>query len=266
MKQNLDYTDYYYNPDIRLLYCDLKTVDNWRHANLSSGFWRLYYNFDENSTIKTSHEEYILTPAKLFLISPGVNFSTGNTQAMTQLFFHFLVASPFNTIKSQIIIFPIDPVLKMLIDKIVHTVKTETVHSVYFGLQARVLISILLSLVPREKIPAIHGTNRKIIEILMFIEKKLPEPISNEVMAKHVNMSTNAFIRLFKKETGDSPQNYLKFKRVQKASLLLKYSNLTIDEIALTTGFCDRYYFSKIFKKICDVSPAKFRKTKNILY
>jgi transcriptional regulator GlxA family with amidase domain len=96
-----------------------------------------------------------------------------------------------------------------------------------------------------------------------YIEKHLSLSISNRDLAKRIGMSVNAFTRLFREHAGNSPQNYLIKKRIQKACMLLKYSPSSIDEIARETGFCDRYYFSRVFKKTCGESPAKFKKSQH---
>lgn len=48
-------------------------------------------------------------------------------------------------------------------------------------------------------------------------------------------------------------------RRIGIACSLLHRSNLSMDEVAQQTGFCDRYHFSKVFKQIRGVSPGTFR-------
>ena len=73
-------------------------------------------------------------------------------------------------------------------------------------------------------------------------------------------MSENNFIRVFKKEMGVSPQQYLQMRRIEWSRNLLINSSLSIAEIADSTGFADRYHFSKAFKQITRFSPAAYRK------
>ena len=72
-------------------------------------------------------------------------------------------------------------------------------------------------------------------------------------------MSTNAFSRLFLNEVGRSPQKYILKRRIEKACIILHYSSDSIDSIAHKTGFCDRFYFSRMFKKKMNVSPVAYR-------
>ena len=54
-------------------------------------------------------------------------------------------------------------------------------------------------------------------------------------------------------------EKYVTKVRVSKAATLLSGSKLSIDEIAEQTGFPNRYYFSRVFKKMTNHSPADFR-------
>jgi two-component system response regulator YesN len=47
--------------------------------------------------------------------------------------------------------------------------------------------------------------------------------------------------------------------RVRKAATLLRGTRQSIEEIAEQTGFPNRYYFSRVFKKMTGHSPADFR-------
>ena len=73
-------------------------------------------------------------------------------------------------------------------------------------------------------------------------------------------MAINSFTRLFAKEIGMAPQQYVQNKRIAQASILLHHSNLSIEEIALETGFYDRFHFTKTFKKWTGTSPARYKR------
>lgn len=73
---------------------------------------------------------------------------------------------------------------------------------------------------------------------------------------------TDHMRRLFRRETGKTPHEYLTELRMKNAKKLLisrKISNYTINEIAAFSGFRDAAYFSRTFKKTTGVSPAEYR-------
>lgn len=66
--------------------------------------------------------------------------------------------------------------------------------------------------------------------------------------------------QLFKKNLGKTFSEYVTELRIRKAIELLEQTALSIEEIAIRTGFADYYYFNKVFKKECGATPTKFRK------
>ncbi len=84
--------------------------------------------------------------------------------------------------------------------------------------------------------------------------------ISIHKLAGSLNLSTEYFSRLFKSETGMTPQNMLIKYRLEKACKLLTTTALSINEIAHCVGVHDQRYFSKLFKLKLGCSPMEFRK------
>jgi AraC-like DNA-binding protein len=74
-----------------------------------------------------------------------------------------------------------------------------------------------------------------------------------------VNVSEDYLTRIFRKELGLSPWDYLNRYRIYLATILLKESTLTINEVASQTGFQDQAYFCRVFRKIKGCAPTKIR-------
>lgn len=77
--------------------------------------------------------------------------------------------------------------------------------------------------------------------------------------AHECGMSETSFYVRFKEWSGTSPVRYRNGIRISAATSLLLNSNLTVSEIAAEVGFCDPYYFSRIFKKFTGLSPRQIR-------
>lgn len=71
-------------------------------------------------------------------------------------------------------------------------------------------------------------------------------------------LSNSHYSRLFKKNIGYSPIEYLTHLRLDRARELLAHSDERIKEVNQNFGYEDELYFSRIFKKIVGVSPTKF--------
>ena len=68
-------------------------------------------------------------------------------------------------------------------------------------------------------------------------------------------------IREFRKQYAVSPYQYLLTRKLETARQLLRYSNLSIKEIAEQLCFSDQYYFSNCFKKTFGLSPKFFKQS-----
>jgi transcriptional regulator GlxA family with amidase domain len=73
-------------------------------------------------------------------------------------------------------------------------------------------------------------------------------------------MNANAFIRLFKSQTGLTPQVCHTRHRIDYACELLHHTPMSVEQIADRTGYCDRAHFSRVFASIRGTGPAEFRR------
>ncbi|OZB92244.1 response regulator [Paenibacillus sp. XY044] len=67
--------------------------------------------------------------------------------------------------------------------------------------------------------------------------------------------------QLFRKNLGKTFSEYVSELRIKKARELLRQTDLSIEEVAIKAGYVDYYYFNKVFKKHCGMTPTKFRKS-----
>lgn len=81
-------------------------------------------------------------------------------------------------------------------------------------------------------------------------------------VAKIMNMSPTHFSKSFHQFVGTSFQNYLLNLRLNYANGMLKTTNMSVLQIALSSGFSSDCYFSKIFKSRFGVAPGQIKKQK----
>lgn len=92
------------------------------------------------------------------------------------------------------------------------------------------------------------------------IASKLYEDLSLEELAFLTGLSLSSFKRKFKAIYDNSPNQYIKSKRIEKAENLLKNTSDRISDIAYQIGFNDLGYFSKVFASEFNCSPSEYRK------
>jgi len=92
-----------------------------------------------------------------------------------------------------------------------------------------------------------------------YIEEHLNEKIYVEELADLIHINEQHFMRIFKKETGQSVTEYITERRILLASDLLKTSDYSINFISDCIG-CENYsYFSKLFKRYTGFTPKEYR-------
>ncbi|MEZ5471278.1 MAG: AraC family transcriptional regulator [Marinicella sp.] len=84
------------------------------------------------------------------------------------------------------------------------------------------------------------------------------EPFDLSKWSNHMGMDKYKVIRLFKSETGMTPNQYVIHSRVQHSLTALK-AGQSIIEAALGSGFFDTAHYYKNFKKIMGMTPKKYQ-------
>lgn len=110
-----------------------------------------------------------------------------------------------------------------------------------------------------KRIKHLSTSNGSIIAAIEFIDNNLDKRLTLDQVSGRVYLSDYYFSKLFKRETGLSFSVYLNARKIQKAMILLKESNQSINEISDSLGFTRLSYFSQTFKKYTGYAPTKYR-------
>lgn len=92
-----------------------------------------------------------------------------------------------------------------------------------------------------------------------IIEANLFDQLSIDALARLNNLSLSSFKREFARHYNDTPANYIKTKRLEKAAELLTISTERIKDIAFSCGFNDLANFTKSFREKYQCTPGEFR-------
>ena len=104
--------------------------------------------------------------------------------------------------------------------------------------------------------PAVERVKRAIYDHISDCDFKPSAVIAD------IGFDKDYFCRLFKRETGKTPVQFLTDQRVAQAKRLLKDpKQFSVEVIARSCGFADALYFSTCFKKHVGVSPLAYRKS-----
>lgn len=126
--------------------------------------------------------------------------------------------------------------------------------------ESRGIVFQLLSRFFKQGQSKIEMEDNRIAKTVLYIRKHLNEAIELEKLAEISCLSKGHFIRLFKKELGTTPLQYINQKKIEKAQLLLITEELAVKEIAFQLAFEDYSYFNRLFKKTTGVTPQEYRR------
>lgn len=93
-----------------------------------------------------------------------------------------------------------------------------------------------------------------------YIMSRIHAPVSVSEIANYLNIDRSHLSRIFKKEKGISPKQYISALKLDIAAQNLKKSEITVKEAALSIGYTNQAEFSKAFKKRFGILPSEWRK------
>ena len=94
---------------------------------------------------------------------------------------------------------------------------------------------------------------------LAYMQHHYAERLSRERIATEAGVSESYLTQVFQNELGVTPWTYLARYRIAKACHALRTSEESITDIAISVGFDDPGYFSKVFRSEVGMSPREYR-------
>lgn len=88
----------------------------------------------------------------------------------------------------------------------------------------------------------------------------MDEEISIAAIADACKLSRGYFIKAFRQTVGVTPHRWLTEQRVHKVCHLLRFSRMSMAEIALLCGFADQPHMTRAFSKVTGVTPGAWRR------
>lgn len=101
---------------------------------------------------------------------------------------------------------------------------------------------------------------RRINRVFEYIDEHLDDDLSLKTISEVAFFSPFHFHRVFKQITGETLNEFVTRRRIEKAALDILLTNLSATEIAHKYGFSDNSSLSKTFKKYFGSSPTEFKK------
>lgn len=259
---------------------------DWNWKNVLSPFFRLYYVTEGKASIQIEGQTYQLESNKIYVIPAFALHSTCCTGHFTHYYIHLYDDNPqqnslFGEYNIPICIEGNDDT-KRLFERIIElnpelslTYSNPVTYDNSEGLQQSILHNRqrsfevqletrgIIYLIILELLKHSHrrdvNHDARIIKVLDHIASNPSANFTSAELANIACLSTEHFIRLFRKTVKYTPMQYVNNKRMERAQILLATSNTSVNQIASKLGFHDVSYFIKAFKKLTGMTPTQYK-------
>ena len=92
-----------------------------------------------------------------------------------------------------------------------------------------------------------------------YIDAHLESNVSLEMLAGIAGLSISRFARAFKQSEGVTPHEYVMRCRVRRAQELLAATDMSLSQIAYTSGFSDQSHLTRRFREQVGLTPSSYR-------
>lgn len=215
--------------------------------------------FRGNAILKTGGKRYHLTRGDLFFTQPYQSYMLDGDNDFSFMYISFNgngalpLLQEHNIRKDNCVFHNLEQILPFWIESI-RRVKPSNANT----LTESVLL-YTLSFIDGVQNERFEKIKDKFDSILDYLNLNFT---SNDLSLKKVAdlffYTEKHLSHLFLKKTGKKFTLYITELRIQYAVRLLKENSLSFDEIAIRCGYRDKFYFSKVFKKIIGQTPTAY--------
>ena len=257
---------------------------NWKHVR--SPFARLYYVTEGEAQVGIGSNYYTLTPNHLYFIPAFTEHSYVCKASFSHYYIHiyedqqrgmrvlddysFPVEVDASPTDLELIkrLCDINPLLRLPASNpqaydnhpaLVSNIRLNQQRPFHDKMESRGILYILMSRFFKQAVLKEEVKDNRIHQTMVYIRKHLDNHLGIDMLADKACMSKDHYIRVFKKETGETPNVYITKRRLERAELALATSELSVKGIAQTLGYEDHSYFNRVFKQNAGVTPQQYR-------
>ncbi|WP_343695909.1 AraC family transcriptional regulator [Flavobacterium sp.] len=209
----------------------------------------------------------VLTPTKFFFLRFNeyyIKANSQNGQYETVLRMEYILQNashrPGCILKNKID----KPLIASLIENIISEQNNQ---QIYHQKIIEQIVNTIITIVARNialKLPKNikETTGEMVLEILHYIQENIynPKQLKAEKVSEHFNITLNYLGKYFKKQTGETLQEYIANYKLRLIEARLLNSDMRINEIADELNYSDESHLNKVFRKHKGMNPSEFRK------
>ena len=92
-----------------------------------------------------------------------------------------------------------------------------------------------------------------------LVHARMEDDLSLDEMAQSVELSTAHFARMFRQSTGETPHQFVRRQKMERAKEMLRAPDARVLDVAVACGFKTQQHFAQVFREVCGVSPTEYR-------
>lgn len=96
--------------------------------------------------------------------------------------------------------------------------------------------------------------------VLQMIDERLSEPLTVDDLAAAAQVHPSTLRDAFRSFLGCPTAEYIRRRRIERATEMLLTSAASVAQIAWATGFCDQSHLVRVFKRTTGFTPSEFRR------
>ncbi len=223
-----------------------------------------YYTRANGGSVTVGENKYTIRPGDVRFVRPGTKLNSVPNYKCLTVYFDFGEEGVLYT--NQILdglpdYISTDGTLQPLFEELLHSTQSGQVHAKLE--QNAVLMQILAELF------ALAHSRKKYcdpVRICMeYMQTHFAENVTLDTLGAITGYSCLHLLRLFERDTGQTPHKWLTAMRLNQAKHLLTDTQLMIEEIAAACGFSSVSHFKTLFRQQTGTTPGRYRKNASLM-
>jgi AraC-like DNA-binding protein len=263
---------------------------DWNFKNVSSPFTRLYYVTDGTAELILPNGKITLVPGCMYIV-PAFTVHTnvcighfehyyihiyeeiGNTLGLIDAMdFPYMIEGTeedrelFREITERNSLMSLknpDPRIYDNKNSLIECIRLNRERPIHERMESLGIIYLLMSKFTKDATHKFATSDPRIRQTLNYIRMNISGELTIDKLSESACISHDYFIRLFKKEIGITPIQYVINIRITKAQLMLATEDCSVKDVSYAVGYEDVNYFCRIFKKETNMSPIQYRNSFN---
>lgn len=98
------------------------------------------------------------------------------------------------------------------------------------------------------------------LSIMVYLQQHCSDKITSEQIADYFHCNYDHLNRRFKQFTGMTIFHFLNQYRIEESKIMIRSGIYNMSQIAEKLGFCNEFYFSRVFKRFEKLSPLEYKR------